>query len=46
LLTVPWAVWLFRSVARHRGAVLNRTLAGTARLLSVFGVLFALGIAL
>jgi 1,4-dihydroxy-2-naphthoate octaprenyltransferase len=46
LLTVPWAVRLFRSVARDRGTVLNRTLAGTAALLSVFGALFAVGIAL
>jgi 1,4-dihydroxy-2-naphthoate octaprenyltransferase len=46
LLTVPWAVRLFRSVARDRGTALNQTLVGTARLLSVFGVLFAFGIAL
>jgi 1,4-dihydroxy-2-naphthoate octaprenyltransferase len=46
LLTAPWAARLFRSVARDRGAVLNRTLAGTAGLLSVFGALFAIGIAL
>ena len=46
LLTGPWAVRLFRSVANDRGLVLNETLAGTAKLLSVFGVLFAIGIAL
>ena len=46
LVTVPWAVRLFRSVSRDRGKALNQTLAGTAKLLSIFGVLFALGIAL
>lgn len=46
LLTVPWGVRLFRSVMNDRGLVLNDTLAGTAKLLSVFGVLFAIGIAL
>ncbi len=44
LLTIPWAVRLGRSVARERGVVLNQTLAGTAQLLSVFGVLFATGL--
>jgi len=46
LLTIPWAARLFRSVANDRGVALNRTLAGTAKLLSAFGVLFAFGIAL
>ncbi len=46
LLTLPWAARLFRSVAEDRGPALNRTLAGTAKLLSVFGASFALGIAL
>jgi 1,4-dihydroxy-2-naphthoate octaprenyltransferase len=46
LLTIPWAMRLLRSVVNDRGAPLNRTLAGTAKLLSVFGALFALGIAL
>jgi 1,4-dihydroxy-2-naphthoate octaprenyltransferase len=46
LLTLPWALKLTRSVARDRGPVLNRTLAGTAKLLSLFGILFAVGIAL
>jgi len=46
LLTSPWAVRLFRSVANDRGLALNATLAGTAKLLSVFGILFAMGIAL
>jgi 1,4-dihydroxy-2-naphthoate octaprenyltransferase len=46
LLTIPWGLRLWRSVSRDRGTRLNQTLAGTAKLLSVFGVLFALGIAL
>lgn len=46
LLTIPWGVRLFRSVVDDRGIVLNGTLAGTAKLLSAFGVLFAIGIAL
>lgn len=44
LLTLPWALWLFRSVVNDRGVALNQTLAGTAKLLSVFGVLLAIGI--
>jgi len=43
-LTVPWALDLARSVARDRGVSLNRTLAGTAKLLSVFGILLAIGL--
>lgn len=46
LLTLPWGIVLARSVSRDRGAALNETLAGTAKLLSVYGILFALGIAL
>jgi len=46
LLTIPWAALLFRSVVNDRGVALNPTLAGTAKLLSVFGVLFAIGIVL
>ncbi|MGB5312691.1 MAG: 1,4-dihydroxy-2-naphthoate polyprenyltransferase, partial [Polyangiales bacterium] len=46
LLTIPWGARLTRSVARDQGTVLNQTLAGTAKLLSVFGILFAIGIAL
>ncbi|HSN83330.1 MAG TPA: 1,4-dihydroxy-2-naphthoate polyprenyltransferase [Polyangiales bacterium] len=46
LLTFPWAVRLSRSVVRDRGPALNQTLAGTAKLLSVFGLLLAIGIAL
>lgn len=45
LVTLPWALSLFRSVTYDRGAVLNATLAGTAKLLSVFGTLFAAGLA-
>ena len=45
-LTIPWAARLFRSLVRDRGVLLNQTLAGTAKLLSVFGVFFAIGIAL
>lgn len=45
-VTLPWAVRLARSVSRDRGLVLNDTLAGTAKLLSSYGVLFAVGIAL
>mgnify|MGYP001824115980 CR=1 FL=1 len=46
LATLPWALKLTRSVARDRGPTLNTTLAGTAKLLSVYGVLFAIGLAL
>lgn len=41
--TVPWGVRLARSVAHDRGVALNPTLVGTAKLLSVFGLLFAIG---
>jgi 1,4-dihydroxy-2-naphthoate octaprenyltransferase len=44
LLTIPWAIRLLRSVVRDRGVALNQTLAATAKLLSAFGVLFAIGI--
>lgn len=43
-LTVPWALDLARSLARGRGVALNRTLVGTAKLLSVFGVLLTIGL--
>lgn len=46
LLTIPSAIQLFRSVVTDRGVALNQTLAGTAKLLSLFGVLFAIGIVL
>lgn len=45
-LTMPWAAHLSRSLVRDRGPVLNRTLGGTAKLLSVYGILFAVGIAI
>lgn len=41
LLTVPWAVALIRQLVRLEGPPLNATLASTARLLLVHGVLFA-----
>jgi len=46
LATILWAGGQFRSVANDRGIVLNQTLAWTAKLLSLFGILFAIGIAL
>jgi 1,4-dihydroxy-2-naphthoate octaprenyltransferase len=45
-LTAPVAVRLVLAVARTEGRALNPLLVGTARLLFVFGALFALGIAL
>jgi 1,4-dihydroxy-2-naphthoate octaprenyltransferase len=45
-LTLPFGLFLFRNLTRDRGARLNRTLVDTAKLLVVFGLLFALGIAL
>lgn len=45
LATAPLALVLLRTVARARGAELNRVLAGTARLLLVHGLLFAAGLA-
>jgi 1,4-dihydroxy-2-naphthoate polyprenyltransferase len=47
LMTLPWAVKLTATLHRHReGDVLNRTLANTAKLLLVHGVLVAVGISL
>jgi 1,4-dihydroxy-2-naphthoate octaprenyltransferase len=46
LATLPWAISLARAIAAKSGAELNPTLVSTARLLAVFGVLFAVGIAL
>jgi 1,4-dihydroxy-2-naphthoate octaprenyltransferase len=46
LLTLPLAVPLCRSVATEDGVALNRTLAGTARLLLLHGVLFTIGLAI
>ncbi len=45
LATAPEAIRLTRFVARERGAPLNGALAGTARLLALFSVLLAAGIA-
>ena len=46
LLSLPVAVRLARVVITTEGPALNRALAGTAQLLALYGVLFALGIAL
>ncbi|HMJ15237.1 MAG TPA: 1,4-dihydroxy-2-naphthoate polyprenyltransferase [Polyangiaceae bacterium] len=45
LLTLPAGILLLRNLMRDHGAPLNQTLVGTAKLLVIFGVLFALGIA-
>ena len=44
LVTLPLAVRLFRRVSRERGRALNPLLGGTAKLLLLYGVLFAAGI--
>ncbi|MBI5515647.1 MAG: 1,4-dihydroxy-2-naphthoate polyprenyltransferase [Deltaproteobacteria bacterium] len=44
-LTAPWALALARGVARAEGRALNPLLGATARLLLVFGALFAAGLA-
>ncbi len=44
-LTAPLAVRLFGSLRRETGEALNDVLAGTAKLLLLFGVLFAVGLA-
>jgi len=46
LLTILWGIRLYFSVVNDRGIALNETLAGTAKLLSLFGLLFAIGIVL
>ena len=46
LLTILWGIRLYFSVVNDRGVALNETLAGTAKLLSLFGLLFAIGIVL
>ena len=46
LVTMPLALSLLAQVRAREGAALNATLASTAKLLLVFGVLFAAGIAL
>ncbi len=45
-LTLPYTVVVLRSVWRREGAALNASLAATARLLLVFGVLLSAGIVL
>lgn len=44
LLTLPMALKLMRSMATEKGPVLNKTLAGTGKLLLFFGVLFSIGL--
>jgi 1,4-dihydroxy-2-naphthoate octaprenyltransferase len=44
LSTLPLAYGLFTSVKEERGTRLNRTLAGTARLLLAFGTLLGVGL--
>ncbi len=46
LLSLPLALPLVRRLCRERGRALNGVLAGTARLELVYGLLFALGLAL
>lgn len=46
IATFPIALRLFEQVRAREGAPLNATLAGTAKLLLVHGVLFAIGIAI
>ncbi|MDQ2784902.1 MAG: 1,4-dihydroxy-2-naphthoate polyprenyltransferase [Chloroflexota bacterium] len=46
LLSLPLAPSLVRRLRRERGRALNGVLAGTARLELVYGLLFALGLAL
>ncbi|MFZ5897465.1 MAG: 1,4-dihydroxy-2-naphthoate polyprenyltransferase [Myxococcota bacterium] len=46
LVTAPIALRLARGVVREQGRALNPLLVGTARLLFLFGLLFALGLAL
>ncbi len=46
LLTLPLARKLMRAISTEKGRDLNARLAGTAKLLLLFGVLFALGIIL
>lgn len=45
-LTAPLAVGLVGRIARDEGAALNPSLGATARLLALFGLLFALGLAM
>jgi len=44
ILTLPIAVVLFLHVRKHRGPILNTTLAQTAKLLFVYSALFSAGV--
>jgi 1,4-dihydroxy-2-naphthoate polyprenyltransferase len=44
-LSLPRAVLLYREFARSTGRSLNKTLGGTAQLVLIYSVLFALGVA-
>lgn len=46
LISLPWAVVLVKKVAVVRGKAMNGLLGQTAQLLAVYGLLFALGLAL
>lgn len=46
LVTLPWALGLWRALRDREGARLNETLGATAKLLLAFGTLYAAGIAL
>lgn len=46
LVTLPWAIDAWRALRDREGSTLNQTLGGTARLLLVFGALYAAGIAI
>ena len=46
LISLPLALKTERAVARSEGRALNALLAATAKLLMIFGVLFAIGLAL
>lgn len=45
-LTLPLALYLAREIGRREGRALNPVLVSTAKLVTVFGVLFAVGIVL
>ena len=46
LISAPIALNLYRQLRTREGAPLNETLAGTAKLLLVYGILFTIGLAL
>jgi 1,4-dihydroxy-2-naphthoate octaprenyltransferase len=45
LATLPWAIAVWRALRDREGPTLNQTLGATARLLLLFGALYATGIA-